>query len=729
MALIALLLVCLFLSIKAFGYYKMGQWPSYTLRHYIAVAFWLLGLAFSTKTSLLVALFCGTFFIYIERKNLKSPFEWVALIGSCALNLVAYILENGRFLLIWGMVVFASLSAFSQAPPEKEIKGDKTQDSLAFSKKYPLLYDTVRVSYRYKGDLATTGIDTSISLFHRYAPYENSHPNAQSLVMVGGALQSSTWRPVIRKGAFDGIESYSPYRLLKGQIPYYDCKFPFTELSYNQASQANSMVGAKFGWNLGPRINYTIDYNLINQSGFLNEEKARHENFGAGFRFVGKKNRYRAYLTYVTNKIRQQQNGGLKKPSEFDALPSFVGTLKTNISGAEWEERHMDISLSQEFFLGRDSATRIANGAKFSLETTYYRSLYRFFDKDTTGAAPYYDTLFASPLGLRFFQQRRAYTLKGGYEQPLGKADLKGLGRMFNVGVFFEYTLNDVYREPEQANIHNIFLSGKLGSNPDIPSLLYFQLYGHLGLGQGAGDFALKADAKLNLKKFGQLTGHFLTQAYEPSLQVGLFNVTGERMWTNAFLKKVFETTIHAAYALPKYQFSAGVNIHTIGNHVYFDTLALPQQLATPIGIFEVYGKYHLKVWRFHLDNQVTYQKTTSDFMRLPDWVLRHSFYFETRMFKKKMLFQIGADLRYTSPWKANEYMPLTGQFHLQNQKMVTNDPLLDAFINFKVRSFRFFIMGENLGQNIWKKAILNAPSYPLAFNVIRFGVVWQLRD
>src|SRR5690606_26113024 len=124
-----------------------------------------------------------------------------------------------------------------------------------------------------------------------------------------------------------------------------------------------------------------------------------------------------------------------------------------------------------------------------------------------------------------------------------------------------------------------------------------------------------------------------------------------------------------------------------------------PRQQGLPISILQLIVDQNFKLGNFHLDNSVILQSASEDEIRLPEFYSRHSLYFEGNIFKRVMLLRVGFDLRMSSDYYANYYQPLVGQFHIQDRENILFYPATDVFLTLKVKTFRFFVKGENITQ------------------------------
>ena len=87
---------------------------------------------------------------------------------------------------------------------------------------------------------------------------------------------------------------------------------------------------------------------------------------------------------------------------------------------------------------------------------------------------------------------------------------------------------------------------------------------------------------------------------------------------------------------------------------------------------------------------------------------------------------QTGFTFNYFTKFYANDYNPIVGDFYIQNQKQIGEFPMLDFFINAKVRQTRIYLKAEHFNTLFTKPNFYSAPSYPYRDFIVRFGVVWN---
>ncbi|MDR2848532.1 MAG: putative porin, partial [Bacteroidales bacterium] len=107
------------------------------------------------------------------------------------------------------------------------------------------------------------------------------------------------------------------------------------------------------------------------------------------------------------------------------------------------------------------------------------------------------------------------------------------------------------------------------------------------------------------------------------------------------------------------------------------------------------------------------------------------STYFEGWLVRDVMNVQLGWDVTYNTRYYAPAYMPSSGMFYLQNERLVGVYPFVDVFLNFQIKKARFFIKTDGLyslmsGEDkILGKEYFMVYRYPLNVFRIKFGVSW----
>lgn len=376
----------------------------------------------------------------------------------------------------------------------------------------------------------------------------------------------------------------------------------------------------------------------------------------------------------------------------------------------------------------------------FYHQIAWRKETYKF--SDTSPDTAFYGDFLVDKRGLRRYLELRklensfklqTFKLRQQAQRPSSnpketKQALPQESDLLEIGLV--HSMYFVKQEPVDTNtIHNLFLTARLNFSPG--ERLRLNTYAHLGIGANAGDYRLSGELFLNLKKIGTLHLEATNQLYSPSLLPQRLYITQQEIWKNSF-GKTLETSLSGTYSLPQLRFSVGAQSHLLNNLVYFDSLGQPHQSGT-FSIFQVTASKDFTLGPLHLNNAAYLQQTTSEVLPLPQFYTKHSLFLEGFIFKKAMLTKLGVDARLIAPYTPPGYHPLIGQFTLQDQQELPFTPLLDAFLSFKVKTFRFFFKVENLLAYPMQTYLYQTADYPLPFGYvnggIRFGISWRLVD
>ncbi len=181
---------------------------------------------------------------------------------------------------------------------------------------------------------------------------------------------------------------------------------------------------------------------------------------------------------------------------------------------------------------------------------------------------------------------------------------------------------------------------------------------------------------------------------------------------------------------------NASLQLSSIKDHLYFsnDATDSQQQIISPkqydkaINYLSVKVSREFKWWKLALDNTVLYQQVDqeNDVLNVPQIVTRNSLYFTNYFFKKAMYLQTGFIFNYFTKYYINDYNPVTTEAFVQNQRKVGDFPMLDFFINARIRQTRIFLKAEHFNSKMTGNNFYTAPNYPYRDFMIRFGLVWN---
>ena len=181
---------------------------------------------------------------------------------------------------------------------------------------------------------------------------------------------------------------------------------------------------------------------------------------------------------------------------------------------------------------------------------------------------------------------------------------------------------------------------------------------------------------------------------------------------------------------------NASAQISTIEDKLYFENTSTdanqiiisPKQYGGTIKYFSLKLSREFRLGKFALDNTFLYQQVEQNdpILNVPKFTTRNSFYYSDHLFKRALFLQTGFTFNYFTKFYANDYNPIVGDFYIQNQKQIGEFPMLDFFINAKVRQTRIYLKAEHFNTLFTKPNFYSAPSYPYRDFIVRFGLVWN---
>ncbi len=574
--------------------------------------------------------------------------------------------------------------------------------------------------------------------YHQFDPVRDRELDYAHLGNVGSAHRPIVYEPRFRQGFDIGFSQFDLYTTPAKDLRFYRIDRAYTNLGFNQiGSQSNTRTTAQFSRNFSGGVNLSLDYDRITLSGdqeLFPRQLNRNTAFALGLWKHGRQGKYDGFFATAFNEIQQQDNGGIVSgPTEEEGFET-PSSAQVFLDEAETQHVYRDLAYTQYLRLNRagDSLAK-ENRRNYSLahSIVYGSSEYKSFDEGVTADSAYYGPFLTDARGLRHFLRLqkvendfrlRTFKLQedSGTAAPRRQRDLLELG--LKHGVYW------LEQEPADSTVNNLFVYGRWHFQPG-PGL-DLETYAHFGLWNNAGDYRLNGKLSLGIGKLGNLTLEATNQLYEPSVLAQRAYISQRLLW-NQDLKKTLETNLRGTYELPAFRLKLSGRYHLINNYVYFDTLGLARQMGTPISILQLVLQKNIKLGAFHLDNTVAAQfASEEDILRLPQLFGKHSLYYRGFWFETLHI-RIGLDLRYNTDYFADTYLPIIGQFTLQNEREVEFYPAVDGYLSMRVGRFRAFFKWENATNLLLSDRLFYQTGlYPHPTGSgLRFGIKWRFVD
>ncbi|HEY8401365.1 MAG TPA: putative porin [Cytophagaceae bacterium] len=586
-----------------------------------------------------------------------------------------------------------------------------------------LLYGPKSTRYVLEDDVlnmvdTTYAVDTLINGIHEYDFLYENDILYQNLGNYATPLSPIFYVPPGTIGRTLGVTVFDRYAYDPSGIRYYDTKSPFTSLSYLQGSKGQQMLRAIFSRNVNPYWNFGGDLRRITsqkQIGFPQprENQASHWAFSFYTRYFSANGKYQIMANFSHLHHTINETGGVLPPSGEETTDDlFDFQLEpVRLFNARSLEKRYNYHLFQELAL---DSTR--NFYLFDIVDIQKR-VNRYDDKDLasdTAFIPYQITLFDQ----NATQDRMDYRL---FQNIAG---IKGvIGKMF-ARVYFRnryYTLEHSYAPEATRAYYDYFVGG--AARYTISPTSMARVNGEFMLGE---DYLIRGEY---LNKAFQLLYYRVNSS--PTLVQRMY-IGNNFGWYNPQFVNTLSDNLQVNARVRFGNFSIGpfVNLANIQNYIYYDASAIPQQTNEAIQYISAGSSLIYRYKSLNFENIVRFSSVSGpDVLRVPPVFNHFRFYIQNKILKNALHAQLGLDLYYRSTYFANNYMPVTQQFYLNNTFETQQYLLGDLFLNMEVKSALIFLRLSHFNEGLLERGYFVTPYYPGLMRTFEFGITWRFYD
>lgn len=212
--------------------------------------------------------------------------------------------------------------------------------------------------------------------------------------------------------------------------------------------------------------------------------------------------------------------------------------------------------------------------------------------------------------------------------------------------------------------------------------------------------------------------------------------------WDNDSSDKTLHSRLQGALSFAKTRTRLRVAYDNILNHTYLavrygvgeDGLRAGydvsvRQRGSAVNLLTVGLEQDFCVGPLHWDNVVTYQKSSdNDVIPVPALNVYSNLYLRFRI-ARVLKCDFGVDVRYFTEYEAPEYTPALGQYAVnegEHRYKTGNYPIANVYANFHLKNTRFFVMMSHVSDGMGNRNSFLAPHYPVAPQILRFGLSWN---
>lgn len=528
---------------------------------------------------------------------------------------------------------------------------------------------------------------------------------------------------------------------------FYNTKRPYSNITYASGGltkQEEDHLTAGLSMNATSKLNFGIfaDYKYGRGSYYNQSTDDLNGYINGSYR--GKK--YSIYFLAGLNNFKQFENGGILNDSLVNSVDEVIN-IPVKLSNTWSEYKSFYFWINQQYNIGYDKQN--PNDTEVSefiplmtigYSTKYEYSRKKYYEKSISSGFYennfYSDSFSKDSCSQHFFKNVVSLTFNEGYKKWM----------VFSLRAFVEADLEQnrlrLYdTEQPDWNIYTIHNQALVSVGGELFKRKGNTQYGVLGkvlvLGRDnrmafdiSGDFntkiKLKDDLNLNISALGHLKSKnpsYFTENY----------YSNHYIWENQF-NNTWSARGYGEVGIPyKYcDIKLGAGWQGLKNYIYFNKEAMPTQDTEHfIQIINADLQLNLSAWLLHWDNKVSFQYVNEpSILPLPMISAYSNFYFRHSFLKDDILtVQVGVDCRYNTAYYANAYMPATGVFYLQDEKLVGNYPLMNAYVNLHLKQFRVYLMCYNLSAAWMDTTCYSVPDYPINPIMFKFGLSWNFYD
>ena len=506
-------------------------------------------------------------------------------------------------------------------------------------------------------------------------------------------------------------------------IYFYDVAYPMTELLFKTVFSQGQLTDVLFTTNVNRKLNFSLGFKALRSLGKYQNSLSGSKNFTFTYNYNSKKFSSKSF--YLSQKLEKHESGGLSLISinDFESKdPVFNERSKLNVKF----EDAVNVYFQRDFY--SHNKFKISDNKKnLSLNhTLHYVTVNNSYNQSLINN--YYGGLIGGITTVDDKFKFRSINNKISFDISNIIFDFAEIGFInFNYEYFNLNSGNEKIKE--NSNLFSI----KLSKNFEILDL-DFDLQKKIS-GDRIGDrlnIVLKPAKKFNLDLNLKLSS---VKSHPGLIYDNYYSGFSGVNWTNRN-DLVNTSSIFINYINKKFgQFSLSGSL--INNYVYVSTensdieSYIPQinQAEFDIKLFKLKYVKNFIFGKFSMNNSFLIQDVdqNDNILNIPDFVYRNSFFISEKIFKNVLEIQSGFNFKIFSKFFINEYNPVISTFHIQDKRKIGGFPIVDFFLNAKIRQTRLFFIFEHINSSLSKNNFFTTPSIPYRDSNFRFGLNWSL--
>jgi hypothetical protein len=648
------------------------------------------------------------------------------------------------------LILLVGLLLGAARPGQAQIVDDSTK----------VLYGPKTTRVIYEADLqhdSTRGvlIDTSLVRWSQQRFWYHDSTFHQDLGTVGSASRPLLYRTNLALGARLGRTVFDRFALKGSEVPFYDSRSPYSFFRYIQSSMGEQVFEISYSRSLKKNFSIGAAYERIASNKLLgtNTSEGLVEHNAARFfaRYQTDDDRYHLLVSLVDTRHRAAEQGGI--------LPLATEQYPSDLFNYDREQVRLSYAFNTD---DRDELRLFHSYRLLGRGVTAYhildaqRQYNGYLDNNltATNAANTTDGAFYPAI-------RRNTSLTADrvtYRQVENTVGLLGRTDRIEYNLYARSRIASLRESPTPApttgaptgglvepladTYNQVFLGGNAAFNyRTIYAVEVAGEYLPLGSSNTLGEYWLRGRIRT-----GPLSAELLTSSVTPDLTQQHF-ASNHYQWNNSFSNTLTnQLAVRLQQRLPflaDHTLEASATVVNLTNPMYYapdpggpvnttqrlTPLGGPAQFSGSKQLLIGFVRHRFRVGKVFFDNQGTYTvgaDSTNEAIRIPTLVTQSRVFYQTYVFKKALLGQVGAEVYYQTRFKAYAYSPSTQQFYVQNYFTIRDYAVANVFLTADIKAATIFFKVAYLNQGLDAGGYFTTPYYTGYPRRFQFGVRWR---
>lgn len=624
------------------------------------------------------------------------------------------------FVLCVPFVLKAQEDGTSQEEDSRSFHKHEVDSVMAFSPDFmPVFYDVVEPHWI--RPLSWKPVDTSMAQTHQYDPLVKNYNLYQDLGIPGQAHQPLNY-DYDRSPGFSMITL--PYPLLwKNQrdVKFYNVQTSFTDLSFTYGIATMYDFDATHTQKF-KGLTAAFDMHAYSNTGYFLNQQVKDININALIHYEEPAGIYGFTVSYLFNRLKAQENGGLRDTSLFmrNAADALTGYPVKSEHGSSLIRTH-DLLFQQNVNIkdkkGRYYGTITHSFQYKDLKTSYldYKFDTAFYQKnfylstDTTN-----DTI-------------RCYSILNSIQwsnyKPMDTLPSKKYFFRVSAGIMHEYVFakTPYYK----GNTFTLFgrVHARLFGSLDLMGRVAYSFGGY---NHNDMEAAIGVIWNIQQKWNHRLEGSASFYRYAPDY-IYTFYYGNHNVWYNPNWSKQNTLKLNLLWTMMNYKLE--FNYFMLHNMLRLNSDFQPFILEKAANVVQLHILAPIRVKGFGFDFNAYLQYSWSPAVNVPWFAFKASPYYIFNVLRGKLKIQVGMDLMYNTPYYADGYDPVLHQFYCQQELKVGNYPYWDLNLTLKIKRLAFFFRAGHVLSGVIGQNYFLTPYYPAMGRNFQVGVNWKFYD